>query len=445
MKNPRLSTLVTAVAIFVGYSRSIALADDWPQWLGPNRDGVWHETGMIDKFPEKGATIKWRAPVGLGYSGPAVAKGRVFLTDYQREAGNTANDPGTRRSLNGKERVLCFDIETGKQEWEQAYSCQYNISYPSGPRATPTVDNDKVYSLGAEGNLVCLNANDGSVVWSKDLKKEYHIDAPLWGFCGMPLVDGPRLICLVGGPGSVVVAFDKETGRELWKALTATEPGYCPPSIIEAGGVKQLMIWHAQSINSLNPETGEVYWTVPLKPEYGMAIAIPQKHGDFLYASAIGNISALLKLDQQKPAAQVVWRGNQNTAMFSANSTPIIDEAGVLYGADCRNGQLRAMNLETGARLWETFAATTGTRRGQHGTAFVVRNGDRYVIFSETGDLIFARLSAKSYEEISRAHVIDPTGECFGREVVWSYPAFANRCVFCRNDKELVCVSLAAE
>lgn len=445
MNSLRLSTLVTAVAVFGCCSSSITLADDWPQWLGPNRDGIWHETGLIEKFPEKGLTAKWRAPVALGYAGPAVADGRVYLTDYVREAGNTANDPGSRRSLNGRERVLCFDIETGKPLWEHSYVCQYNISYPSGPRSTPTVHAGKVYTLGAEGNLICLEAKDGTVIWSKDLKKEYHIDAPLWGFCGTPLIDGQKLFCLVGGAGSIVVAFDKDTGSELWKALSATEPGYCPPSMIDAGGVKQLVIWHAQSINGLNPENGQVYWTSPLKPDYGMSIMTPQKHGDYLFASGIGNIAALLKLDSQKPAAQVVWRGTQNTAVFAANTTPIIDESGILYGVDCRGGQLRAMNLETGVRLWETLAPISGTRPRQHGTAFLVRNGDRYVIFSETGDLIFAKLSAKAYDEISRMHLIDPTGEAFGRDVVWSYPAFANKCVFCRNDKELICVSLAAE
>ena len=445
MRSFRLSTLVTAVAVF-SCSSCIAYAEDWPQWLGPNRDGIWHETGLIEKFPEKGLTPKWRAPVALGYAGPAVSDGRVFLTDYVRDAGNTANDPkGKSSALNGKERVLCFDAETGKPLWEHSYACQYNISYPSGPRSTPTVHEGKVYTLGAEGNLICLDVKDGNVVWSKDLKKEYRIDAPLWGFCGTPLIDGQKLFCLVGGAGSVVVAFNKDTGSELWKGLTATEPGYCPPSMINAGCVKQLIIWHVQSINGLNPETGQVYWTIPLKPDYGMSIMTPQKHGDYLFASAIGNVAALLKLDNQKPGAQVVWRGTQNTAVYAANTTPIIDESGILYGADCRGGQLRAMKLETGERLWETFAATTGTRRGQHGTAFLVRNGDRYVIFSESGDLIFAKLSARAYEEISRTHLIDPTGECFGRDVVWSYPAFANKCVFCRNDKELICVSLSAE
>jgi len=438
-----LPTLVSLAFNFV--FNAVTVADDWPQWLGPNRDGVWHETGLVEKFPEKGLPVKWRAPVSLGYSGPAVGDGLVYLTDYVREAGDTANDPGTRRSLNGKERVLCFDGESGKPVWEHAYPCKYNISYPSGPRATPTIHAGKVYTLGAEGDLICLDAKQGKEIWSKGLKKEYRIDAPLWGFCGAPLIDGQSLFCLVGGPGSVIVAFDKDTGKELWKALTASESGYSAPSMIEAAGVKQLIIWHADSINSLNPENGQVYWSIPLKPDYGMSIMVPQKHGNYLFASGIGDVGALLKLNETKPGAEVVWRGKNSTALYAANTTPIIDDAGILYGAECRGGQLRAIDLETGKRLWETFAATTGTRRGQHGTVFIVRNGDRYFLFSETGDLILAKLSSKSYDEISRSHVIDPTGECFGRNVVWSYPAFANKCVFCRNDKELVCVSLAAD
>ena len=440
-----VSQFLVPLSFIVFCGNQILMGDDWPQWLGPKRDAVWRETGLVTKFPDKGLPVKWRVPVALGYSGPAVANGRVYLTDYVRESGEAGNDPATRKTLKGNERVLCLDASTGKPLWEHKYPREYHISYPSGPRATPTVDGDKVYTLGAEGDLVCLETETGKVVWSKDLKKAYKTESPIWGFCGAPLVDGQKLFCVVGGEGSVVVAFDKSTGKELWRGLTASESGYCPPSIIEAAGVKQLIIWHADSINSLNPETGSVYWTIPLKPDYGMSIMIPQKHGDFLFASGIGNVGALLKLDQTKPGAEVVWRGKNDTAVYAANTTPVIDEAGILYGADCRGGQLRGVNLETGKRLWESFAPTTGTRRGNHGTVFIVKNGDRYVMLSETGDLILAKLSSKGYDEISRFHLIDPTGECFGREVVWSHPAFANKSVFARNDKELVCVSLAAE
>ena len=164
-----------------------------------------------------------------------------------------------------------------------------------------------------------------------------------------------------------------------------------------------------------------------------------------MHFGGIGNVGALLKLDNKKPAAEVVWRGRNDNAVYAANTTPLIDESGTLYGADCRGGQLRGVELETGKRLWETFAPTTGTRRGGHGTVFIVRNGDRYFLFSETGDLILARMSAKGYDEISRFHLIDPTGECFNRDVVWSHPAYANQSVYARNDKELVCVSLVGE
>lgn len=437
--------LITVAILAIGVlCERRSTADDWPQWLGPTRDGVLHEVGLIETIPDRGLPIKWRITVNMGYSGPAVVGNRVYLTDYVRDAGETGNEPDVRRELSGTERILCLDADNGSVIWKHTYPCKYNISYPSGPRATPTVSGDNVFVLGAEGDLLCLERNKGNVVWSKNLKAEYKTSTPIWGFCAAPLVDRQKLICLVGGHGSVAVAFDKNTGKEIWKGLSAQEPGYCPPSIIEAGNTRQLIIWHTEELCSLDPETGKQYWSVELKPDYGMSIMIPQKHGDFLFASGIGNVGALLKLDPDKPSAKIVWRGENNTALYAANCTPLIDDNGILYGADCRGGQLRGVELQTGKRLWETFAATTGDRRGSHGTTFLVRNGNRYFLFSEKGDLIMARLSAKGYDEIGRFHLIDPTGECFGRDVVWSHPAFANKCVYARNDKELVCASLAA-
>src|SRR5436190_594928 len=208
-----------------------AIADDWPQWLGPSRNDVWKETGILEKFPAGGPKILWRVPIAGGYSGPAVAGGRVVVTDYVRAGGEAENDFATRSEITGKERVLCLSASDGKVLWEHEYDCPYKISYPAGPRATPTVVGGKVYSLGAEGNLFCLDAQSGKPLWSKELKKEYKIDAPMWGFCGHPLVDGNKLFCLVGGAGSVAVAFDKDTGKELWRALSSTpDAGYCPPT-----------------------------------------------------------------------------------------------------------------------------------------------------------------------------------------------------------------------
>jgi outer membrane protein assembly factor BamB len=425
--------------------------DDWPQWRGPRRDGVWRERGIVATIPAAGLPVKWRTAVGGGYGGPAVAGGRVYLLDYVRREGTVANAPNERTALAGNERVLCFDAANGQLVWKHEYDCPYSISYASGPRCTPTVADGRVYALGAEGRLCCLDANDGTVVWEKDLQRDYAAPVPLWGFCGHPLIDGDALVCLVGGPGSVAVAFDRRTGRELWKALTASESGYCPPTMIEAAGVRQLLIWDADKLNSLDPRTGSVHWSQPLKPMYGMSIMAPQvadgPDGKVLFASGIGRVGALFKLAADKPGAAVLWRGEPKSAVYCANSTPFI-AGDTLYGCDCDTGMLTAVDLSTGRRLWETAAPTTGNRRGKHGTAFLVREESaagpvRVWLFSETGDLVLARLSAEKYEELGRTHLVEPTNECFGREVVWSHPAFAGGCIVVRNDRELVCVRAA--
>ena len=447
---PGLLGLVTA---------SPCRADDWPQWLGPRRDAVWRETRIVTALPEAGLPVKWRVPVKGGYSGPAVADGRVYLTDYDRRAGELANAPNDRSVLEGSERVLCLEAGTGRLLWKHEQDCPYSISYAAGPRCTPTVADGKVYVLGAEGNLTCLDAKTGAVLWQKDFKKDYDAPTPIWGFCGHPLVEGDLLVCLVGGKGSVAVAFDRNTGAERWKALTASESGYCPPTIVEAGGRRQLVIWDADNLNALDPQTGGLLWSQPLKPMYGMSIMAPQvadtPRGRVLFASGIGRVGALYGLADAEPAATLIWRGEPKSAVYCANSTPFI-AGDTLYGCDCDTGALTAVALDDGRRLWESRVPTTGgDRRAPHGTAFLVRQevpvaGDppgatRVWIFSETGDLVLARLSPEKYVELGRMHLLDPTNECFGRDVVWSHPAFAGGCIFVRNDRELVCVSAAAE
>jgi outer membrane protein assembly factor BamB len=418
-----------------------AWADDWPQWMGPNRDGVWAESGILTQFPAAGPKVLWRAPVALGYAGPAVAAGKVYVTDFVTDV-SIKNDFSKRDQLKGTERILCLDAVTGKEVWQHKYACAYDISYPGGPRCTPTVSGGKVYALGAEGNLVCLNAGTGKVLWSKELKKEYQTEAPIWGFCGHPLVDGQKLICLVGGTGSVAVAFDKDTGKELWKALSSKDAGYCPPTLITAGGTRQLILWHSESINSLDPETGKVYWSIPMQPSYGMSIMAPQQVGEYLWAGAIINKGLMLKLASDKPAATVAWTGDRDTGIYAKISTPVVHD-GHLYGV-CMDGELRCMEPTTGKRLWATYAPTSGVKANSGG-GFLVRNGTHWYIFGETGHLTIAQLTPAGYQERSKAKLLEPTGNTFGRNLVWSHPAFAQKCVFARNDKELVCVTLAQD
>ncbi len=444
----RLYRSLLAAAAAIIFSATLH-ADDWPQWLGPKRDSVWRETGIIEKFPEEGPRVLWRTKIAGGYSGPAVAEGRVYVADFVTDVDlQEASAPNSRPAIEGEERILCFDARSGDRLWKHADKCTYGISYPAGPRCTPTVHQGKVYTLGAEGNLFCVDAAKGNVLWSKDFKREFNSKTPTWGFCGHPLADGQKLICVVGGEEGVAFAFDKDTGKELWHALEAIEPGYSPPTIIEAGGTRQLLIWHAQALNSLNPETGKVYWSVPLEPSFGMAIMAPRQSGDVLFAGGIGGKSVLLKLAADRPAASEVWRGSLTTGASPVNSTPFLED-GFMYAVD-QPGALLGVRLDTGERVWESYKAVTGkdvSRKVNSGTAFLVKNGNRFFLASESGHLIIARLSPKGYEEVSRWMMLEPTGVAIGRpeRVLWSHPAFANKCVYARNDKELICISLAAD
>ena len=438
-----LQTAFLLVTLFLcGQSRG----NDWPQWRGPLRDGVWHESGVRSDMPTGELPVRWRVPAALGYAGPAVASGKVFLFEYEKRTGEIKNNPGSRAKLEGLERLRCLNVETGKELWRHEYERQYNVSYPSGPRCTPTVNGERVYILGAEGDLKCLQIADGRVVWEKSFHKDFGAETPIWGHSAHPLVDDDHVYCLVGGEGSIVVAFDKRTGAEKWRALSAYEPGYSPPSMIRVGGQTQLVIFHPKAVSGLAPASGEVLWSVPIEPSYGMSIAQPLLAGNRLFVSGY-NKSVCFTLPVGDGAPEVLWSGTPKTSVSSANASPIFDGK-VIYGIDANDSALVAVDPATGKRYWQTKVPTVGKGgRGRHGTTFVVRQGEtnRYWLFSEQGELILAQLDAAGYEELGRQQILKPSGEAFGRAVVWSHPAFADRAVFARNDEEIVCVDLSAE
>lgn len=418
-------------------------AQDWPHWMGPEGTNEWKTTGLIDRFPDGGPTEVWSAPVGLGYSGPAVAAGRVFVTDF-RCPDDVKISNFERREFDGVERVICLDEKTGKTIWEQSWDVRYTISYPSGPRCTPVVDEDRVYVLGAEGNLACFQVTDGKVLWSKSLKDEYGTRSALWGYAAHPLVDGEQLFTLAGGKGSHLVALNKRTGEENWRALTAPEQGYAPPKIIEAGGVRQLITLRPDAISSVDPATGKEYWSLPYEATSGSIIMTPVFFDDFLYVAGYSQQSQLLRLASDRPAAEKVWENKARDAISPVNVQPYFDpESKILYGCH-QNGEFRATQLPAGELVWSTPQPISERPVGS-GTAFVVRQGDRFWLFNESGELIIAKMSAAGYEEIDRARVIEPSNNAFNRPVVWSMPAFANQRVYIRNDDKLICLDLAAD
>lgn len=407
----------------------VASADDWPQWGGPQHDIVWRESGIVDRLPTDGLLPRiWSVPVGEGYSGPAVANGRVYLTDRIHDEGN--------------ERVLCFDAESGAAIWQQEYPARYTVSYPAGPRATPVIDEGRVYTIGAVGHLFCLDAASGEEIWKKDFQQDFGTKLPTWGMAASPLVDGDKLITLVGGQnGALVVAFNKVTGEEIWRSLDDSNIGYCPPVIYEFGGVRQLIIWHPSAVSSLNPDTGEVIWEQPWDIRFGLTIPMPRKSGDHLFLTAFYNGPLMLKVSATD--ASIVWKGTSDNeqdtdGLHSIMPTPWVSEQNI-FGV-CSYGQLRGLDARTGKRLWETLAATGS---GRWWNAFIIPHEDRFFLHNEQGDLIIANLSAAGYEELSRAKLVEPTRKVQRRMTIWSHPAFAMKSVFARNDKELVRVSLA--
>jgi outer membrane protein assembly factor BamB len=428
-------------------------ADDWPQWMGPTRDAVWHETGIVEKFPQGGPKKLWSVPVAGGYAGPAVAAGKVYVADRidAKDAAKPKSPFDAETGVAGTERVLCFDAKNGGAPlWTHKYPVVYQVSYGAGPRCTPTVSEGKVYTLGAMGNLFCFDAEKGSVLWEKDFRTDYKAKSPTWGFCGHPLVYGNLLVCLVGGADALVVAFDKDTGKEVWKALkpkSAGGAGYAPPTVVKVGGADQIVQFHPTGITGLDPKTGAEKWTVPLRqPEYGMSIMAPRPSGPWLFAGGEEAAVGMKLADEGKYEA--VWTADAKAkGVFPVNMTPFV-EGDTIYGVD-KSGMLRAVDLKTGERRWYAFEPVIGKaeqetyKAAPNATAFIVKNGDRFFLFNEKGDLVIAKLTPAKYTEIDSTHLIEPTGASWGRKVVWTHPAFADKCVFVRNDKELVCYSLA--
>lgn len=422
---------------------SFTNADDWPQWRGPDRDGAWNEDGIIETFPSDKIKVKWRVPISSGYSGPTVADGRVYVTDRITE-------PSQR------ERILCFDEQTGKELWTHEYPCPYiGIGYQAGPRACVTVDNGRAYAIGAMGHMHCLDAESGKVLWKRDLNADYKIRTelratnrmPIWGIAAAPLVYDNIVIVHIGGrDGACVVGLDKMSGKEQWRALD-DRASYSAPIVTRQAGKDIVVCWTGDSVSGLDPLTGKVHWRYPFPPSrMPIGIATPAIGGDLLYVTSFYDGSLALRLLPDKLGVEKVWRKvgpseRETEALHSIISTPII-MGDYIYGVDSY-GELRCLEARTGKRLWEDLTATPKSRWS---TIHFVKNGNKIWMFNERGELIISRLSPKGFEEISRAKLIEPTLDQLRRRggVCWAHPAYANRHVFARNDKELVCASLQA-
>lgn len=407
---------------------------DWPDWRGVNRDGTWHEKGVIKSFDSELITPKWSVPVSAGYSGPTVSDQRVYVTD--------------RITKPAQERVHCYNAKTGELIWSFNYDCDYyGVGYPAGPRSSVVIDEDRAYSLGTMGHLFCFDKATGKVLWKKDLNIEYEIRMPIWGIAAAPLIYGESIILNIGGSNNAcVVALDKLTGMELWRNLE-DDASYVAPILIKQADKDVMVVWTGQNVVGMNPDNGTVYWIEEFEQKKMVInISTPVIENNYLFVSSFYDGSMLLKLDEEKLGIKMVWRrqgkSERNTdALHCIMSTPII-LGDYIYGVDSY-GELRCLDLFTGDRIWEDL---TAVKKARWANIYFVQNGDIIYMFNEQGELLTANLSAEGFHEISRAKLIEPTHEQLNRSgegVTWAHPAFAYKHVFVRSDKELICADLS--
>jgi outer membrane protein assembly factor BamB len=403
-----------------------ARAADWPQWRGPNRDGVWNETGILRTFPTGGLKFRWRTPVGPGWSSPVVVQGRIYLTDMRLD------------QPRAWERILCFKESTGKLLWSRESELVYpefafNPEQGGGPAATSIVEAGKIYWSGRSGQVDCLDARNGKVIWEIHLDQKYEVG--ILSVRGSPLIEGNFLILLAGAkPGGCVIALDKQTGQEVWKALDDSKSS-SSPMIVVAGGKRQLIVWTDTSVTSLNPATGETYWREMMVTSSNDSIPTPVVRKNRLLISGL-----MFELNDDAPTAKVLWPETMapSKRLLSNTSSPLL-QGDYVYSAKS-SGELVCLNAGTGKQLW----GTTNVTEPKFGASIhLTPNGEVTFLFTDEGNLILARLAPEGYHEINRVHLLKPTSYLMKRKLAWVPPVYVNRCIFARNDEELICASLA--
>ena len=445
-------SLTTVLVVVFCFTCSIAVAEDWPQWRGPNRDGVWQAENLVDELPEGQLPLDWSVDIGAGYSGPTVADGRVFVMDRQ-----TADGKQT-------ERILCLDSKTGKQLWVHEYDAPYTVSYGAGPRASVTIDEGRAYAVGAMGHFHCLDAASGEVLWQRDLITDFDVELPAWGIAASPLIYRDKVIEQVSGSdGACIVAFDKQTGSELWRALDEVA-GYSSPILIQQAGQDVLVCWTGESLSGLDPNSGKVHWAHAMKASrMPIGIGTPAVDGELVFVSSFYDGSLMIRAPKDSFTSELVWRavgidetstgtktvqigsktvGNDGNiyGIHSMIGTGIVQD-GYIYGVDSY-GELRCLEAATGKRLWENLSAVPKERWA---TIHMVRQADRVWMFNERGELLITKLSPEGLDIIDRCQVIEPTRVQLNKRggVVWTHPAYAEQSIFARNDQRIVRASLA--
>jgi outer membrane protein assembly factor BamB len=412
--------LVAFVLVFgAGFGTPQARGEDWPRWRGPRGDGVSRETGLLKEWPAEGPKRLWKAALSGGFSSVAVAGGRVFTQTKEKK----------------QEVVVCFDAASGKELWRHRYDCDYadhptlTGGYPrgkwlSGPRATPAVDGDRVYTIGVTGVLLCLEAKTGKQVWRRDLlalgKRECHPQ----GYISSPLVAGDRVYVHPGGPnGRSIAALDKKDGSVAWQALDDPQ-GHGSPIEIRFGGAAQIVYFTGAGAVGVEPKTGKPLWRYLWKTRFDLNIATPlYSDGRVLVSSGYGTGAAVFRLTR-KGEPETVWKKKVLENHFATS----VLYKGRVYGFS--EYRFRCVDFETGRFLW----GTPGLGKGS-----LLIAGGRLILLTDHGKLILARTDADKYTPISRHQVFDKD------TLTWTAPVLSGGVLFVRCENALVAIDVRSK
>ena len=387
---------------------SSAYAGDWPQWRGPERNGISKED-VIAKFPGGQPTVLWKAAVGTGFSSFAVSHGKAYTLGHS----------------GSEDTVFCLEMKTGKVLWKHSYPAELGDKYfEGGPLSSPSVSEGHVFALSKWGELFCFEAATGKVVWSKNVATETKATIPDWGFAGSPLVQGNLLVLNMGEGGTTL---DKATGAVKWTSANDESAGYCTPLPYVKDGQSLATMANTRGYYAVDIATGKQQWFFKWVTRYGINAADPiPVAGQFLISSGYGKGAALVKADSAEPV--VVWQNR----LLRTQMNPAVLVGDYVYGVDGDEGsepELRCLEVATGKVTWKTPSIKGG--------GLIVAK-DKLVLLSGDGTLSIAKAKPDAYAALTSARVIQ--GKC------WTAPVLSNGILLCRSALgEVVAIDVAVK
>jgi outer membrane protein assembly factor BamB len=398
MNNLRIPTSITLVMIVFALSAEIAAqaGGDWPQWRGPNRDGISKETGLLKQWPAEGPPLAWKTTgAGNGYSSLAIANGRLFTMGLRGD----------------REYVIAFDVATGKQAWATPNGTAYRDSRGDGPRGTPTVDGETLYVLGGNGDLSCLDSRSGRVVWTMNVLRKFGGSNPKWGISESPLVIGEKILVNAGGPGASIVALNKKDGSLIWKSQS-DPAGYSSGMPVNTNNTTQVVFFTDRRAVGLNLNDGKLLWEYPRASNDVANVATPVVRGNRIFVSSdYGTGAGLVEVKADGSAQEVYF----TKEMRNHHSSSIL-VGDYLYGFS--SGILTAMRFDTGEVAWRDRSVGKGS--------LVYADGNLYAL-SENGVVGLFEASPSGYREKGRFRIKQ------GSLPTWTHPVIAGGRLYLRD------------